>query len=114
MIPFISAPLLDSPYPFHCYGRVRPCKGRTHHCCIPAAKWEVWYRLRWHGRSAEVCEAMEELGNSWQKKWDALCSYSQDVGDDSNGPAVDGFAVWFLGEDLGGCRTAKPNENSKQ
>lgn len=114
MIPFISAPVLDSPHLFNFYGLVNLCKGRIHRCCIPTAKWEVRYRPRLHCRSAEVYEAMEELGSSRKNKWDAVCSYSQDIGDDSNGPAVYGFAVWFLGEDFGGCRTAKPNENSKR
>lgn len=114
MIPFISAPVLDSPHPFHFCGLVNLCKGRIQRCCVPAAKWEVQYRLRLHCHSAEVYELMEELGNSWNSKWDAVCSYSQNIGDDSNGPAVYSFAVWFLGEDFRGCRTAKPNENSKQ
>ena len=114
MIPFISALVLDSSHPFHFYGVVSLCKGGIPHCRVPTAKWEVRDRLRLHRRSAELYEAMEGLGNSQRKKWDAVCSYSQDIGDDSDGPAVYGFAVWFLGQDFRGCRTAKPNENSKQ
>jgi len=60
-----------------------------------------------------VQEAVHELGNV-EKGRAAACCYSQDVGDDSNGPAVHGFAVRFLGEDFRGCRKAKRNANCKQ
>ena len=33
--------------------------------------------------------------------------YLQDIGNHPNGPAVDSFAVGFLGEDLGSCETTK-------
>lgn len=37
--------------------------------------------------------------------------YLQDVGDDPDGPAVNSFAVRFLGEDLRSCAMTKQRHN---
>lgn len=37
--------------------------------------------------------------------------YLQDVGDDPDGPAVNSFAVRFLGEDLRSCAMIKQRHN---
>lgn len=112
VIPFISALFLDSQHPFCFYGVVNLCKGRT----------LLWCYCRDGGDSASPplslphCRGVRSSTRvgKLMKKWDALCFYSQDVGDDSNGPAVHGFAVWFLGEDFRGCKKAERNENYKQ
>ena len=78
VIPFICAPALDS-FPHRC---------------------NSWF---W-----EESSALQERGALGELGWGAgVMLYSQDVGDDPDGPAVHGFAVGLLGQHFGGCSKTK-------